>query len=918
MSDAAELVVTVTSTDTATAVLTRLESQLDRTAATADRTAAGIGGTLGGAQQRAGASALSLAQAQSRLDVQQAALARSQGDTARAADLMASAEQRLISALQGVDRESVAAVNAQRQLASIQTQVAREAQGSAGQLGTFGSALAKVPAIVGAAGAAFAAVRIGEQVAEWGTLGESVERTGVSFNRLAAQAGTTGDALLLALQRASGGEISDLNLQLAANRAQLLGVASTAEQFGVLMQIAKARAQDMGISTTQAFNDLVTGLGRGSALILDNLGITVSAADANRVYAEQIGKSAAQLTEAEKKQALINAVIAQGQASMAGASGQVDQYAGAWARAGAALENAKNRLATFVSTGLAPAATGFARVLEGSSGLDQAMAGLSNSLNAGGNATAYLAQALGLTAASVDSARATLAALGIVTGDTAGWTSQAAGAALQASTAFDLETQRAQAMTQGTVAAAAAAQQHATEINKDAAESLIASARADELAQAKAQLAAQAQAAAAAVAASGGNIQATAARLAASSSLIDQLTAAYLRLSAAQGAAGAAAASNRVPADAQRAMGIAQQTSAALDRQRQLMTPLQRAQDEYNRSLNVYGRSSQQAYDAETRLMVAQQSAARSRGGGGGGGAAKLSDQQKLNNSMAADQQRADQQAETAESQHQQRLLDIEATYQEKRRQAEATYNQQQLDGRASFYDQLGQIQNTKLRAQLSQQYEAAAAEAGRVAERQGADVAAKYMDAQTTIIQDRAKRQQDIEAAEKAKDKGKAEYLKGVDDLYRQAEDARLAKVTAGEGSIASERDKALADEARKNEEAQGKIADAADQSAARRIAAAQRAGQAIDAETAKATTLAQAYDRVAPAGQQPPPTAATPAPATAATAPDLGAAIGALRGAVEGVERAVRESGSAVERAVERGAGRVAGAVSSRSALQ
>src|SRR5690606_17413735 len=98
----------------------------------------------------------------------------------------------------------------------------------------------------------------------------------------------------------------------AANRSMLLGVADTAEEMSTLMQIAAERGQAMGISVTQAFDDIVTGLGRGSALILDNLGILVDAEEANRAYAETLGKTASALTDAEKKQALINAVLAQG------------------------------------------------------------------------------------------------------------------------------------------------------------------------------------------------------------------------------------------------------------------------------------------------------------------------------------------------------------------------------------------------------------------------------------------------------------------------------------------------------------------------------------------------------------------------------------------------------------------------------
>ena len=82
--------------------------------------------------------------------------------------------------------------------------------------------------------------------------------------------------------------------------------------FTTLMEIARAKAKNMGQTTTEAFNDIVTGLGRGSAPILDNLGIIVNATEANEEYAKSIGKTASQLTDAEKKQALINKVVSAG------------------------------------------------------------------------------------------------------------------------------------------------------------------------------------------------------------------------------------------------------------------------------------------------------------------------------------------------------------------------------------------------------------------------------------------------------------------------------------------------------------------------------------------------------------------------------------------------------------------------------
>jgi len=135
----------------------------------------------------------------------------------------------------------------------------------------------------------------------------------VAFDNLTSSIGQSSDGIIRALQKASKGTVSEYDLMLSANRAMVLGVARNTEQFSSLMEIARDRARAMGLTTTQAFNDIVTGIGRGSPLILDNLGIIVNLTEANDNYAQQMGKTASSLTETEKQQALLNAVLEQGQ-----------------------------------------------------------------------------------------------------------------------------------------------------------------------------------------------------------------------------------------------------------------------------------------------------------------------------------------------------------------------------------------------------------------------------------------------------------------------------------------------------------------------------------------------------------------------------------------------------------------------------
>ena len=199
---------------------------------------------------------------------------------------------------------------------------------------------------LGATAAAIGAV--GAAIDEAVQAADRVDKLKFSFDNLAASAGQSGDAMLKSLRAASNGMVSDSDLILSANKAMLLGVASNADEMGTLFEIARARGQAMGLDVTQAFNDIVTGLGRGSALILDNLGITIDAASANEEYAKSIGKVASQLTEQERKQALINATLAQSKnITRGGGSGA----ATASAQSQVAQENLKVEAGRFFAPG---------------------------------------------------------------------------------------------------------------------------------------------------------------------------------------------------------------------------------------------------------------------------------------------------------------------------------------------------------------------------------------------------------------------------------------------------------------------------------------------------------------------------------------------------------------------------------------
>jgi len=136
------------------------------------------------------------------------------------------------------------------------------------------------------------------------------QQMGQGFANVAASHGASADQIMASLRRVSASTISTASLMKSAGTAMVLGI--PADKLTEMMEIARASARVTGQSTQQAFHDIARGIGRQSKLILDNLGIIVDAKAAYETYADSVGKTTAELTDLEKKQAFANAAMEAG------------------------------------------------------------------------------------------------------------------------------------------------------------------------------------------------------------------------------------------------------------------------------------------------------------------------------------------------------------------------------------------------------------------------------------------------------------------------------------------------------------------------------------------------------------------------------------------------------------------------------
>ena len=143
-----------------------------------------------------------------------------------------------------------------------------------------------------------------------------VEQLGVATENLAKQMGSSRNAMVSAMQAASKGTVDEMAALEAANKAMMFGIVQTEGEMAELTSIAITLGSAMGMTAKRSVDDLTTALGRNSYQILDNLGISLKQADAERRYAASIGKTVDQLTEEEKAQAFRAAAMIEGRKRM--------------------------------------------------------------------------------------------------------------------------------------------------------------------------------------------------------------------------------------------------------------------------------------------------------------------------------------------------------------------------------------------------------------------------------------------------------------------------------------------------------------------------------------------------------------------------------------------------------------------------
>ena len=107
--------------------------------------------------------------------------------------------------------------------------------------------------------------------------------------------------LLQTLRKATKNTVDDIELMKAAIKARDFGI--PLEDLGKYLSFAQLKAQQLGVSVQQMTDDIVTGLGRKSPQILDNLGLSAAEISAKTKETGDFMKAVASIVENNLAQA---------------------------------------------------------------------------------------------------------------------------------------------------------------------------------------------------------------------------------------------------------------------------------------------------------------------------------------------------------------------------------------------------------------------------------------------------------------------------------------------------------------------------------------------------------------------------------------------------------------------------------------
>lgn len=198
--------------------------------------------------------------------------------------------------------------------------------GEAESLKGLAEGVSKVSGLIGVLGAAAFGLKM-----TWDAVfeSESIRAVDSQFEHLTRSVGLAGDALKESLVETSKGLVTENELLKSANKA-IVEMGLSANKLGEVLAVARTQTAIMGGDLIQNFEAINQAIATGHTRALRHIGIIVDQDKAYRDYARTLGITVSAMSQEEKQQAVLNAVLEAGKKNTDGIGASVKENTTAW------------------------------------------------------------------------------------------------------------------------------------------------------------------------------------------------------------------------------------------------------------------------------------------------------------------------------------------------------------------------------------------------------------------------------------------------------------------------------------------------------------------------------------------------------------------------------------------------------------
>ncbi len=207
--------------------------------------------------------------------------------------------------------------------------ISKFSEQSQSDFGDFNALIGTTAKLFAAGGVLGAGIMVAKKALDTVFEAENIRAYNAQFEMLASNAGVAGNALKEGLMKAADGLVDDTDLIKQANQS-LIAMGSVTKDLPQVMELARKATAAFGGSAASNFDTMATAIANGNTRALKNLGIVIDQDAAYKRFAESIGKTAEELSQTGKQQAMMNAVLERGSIAYKGVDDSVIKAQTSW------------------------------------------------------------------------------------------------------------------------------------------------------------------------------------------------------------------------------------------------------------------------------------------------------------------------------------------------------------------------------------------------------------------------------------------------------------------------------------------------------------------------------------------------------------------------------------------------------------